>query len=208
MSCSSIPVDPKALDADEAYKLVIGAIVPRPIAWVTTLNNTGRVNVAPFSAFMYVSPKPPMLAISVGRKAGVYKDTGANILACEDYVIHIADMGLIEPLHLSSIEHPPEVSEVDELGLATVPSSLVATPRLRDVPIAMECRFRQCLEFGETQSRLMVGEVIMFHIRQDIMRDGKIDTKALDPICRLGGPRYASLGEIITMQPVQQTRIT
>ena len=113
---------------------------------------------------------------------------------------------MMEPLHLSSIEHPPHVSEVDELGLATVPSTLIETPRLRDAPIALECRFRQCLEFGHTKSRLIVGEVVMFHIRDDILKDGKIDTKALDPICRLGGPRYAGLGEIVTMQPVEQTK--
>jgi len=201
----TVSIDPKALDPEEAYKLVVGTVVPRPIAWVATLNAHKRVNLAPFSAFMFVSPKPPLMAISVGHKAGIYKDTGSNILSRENYVIHIADMSLIGPLHASSIEHPPDVSEVDELGLATVESTLVETPRLRDVPIAMECKFRQCLEFGHTKSRLIVGEVVMFHIRDDIIKDGKIDTKKLDPICRLGGPRYAGLGEIVTMQPVAQT---
>ncbi len=201
----TVSIEPKSLDPEEAYKLVIGTVVPRPIAWVSTLNAGGKVNLAPFSAFMFVSPKPPLMAISVGHKAGTYKDTGRNILAQEEFVIHIADMSLIEPLHLSSIEHPADVSEVDELGLATVPSTLIKTPRLRDVPIAMECRFRQRLEFGHTKSRLMVGEVVMFHIRDGLLKDGKIDTKALNPICRLGGPRYAGLGDIITMQPVVQT---
>ena len=201
----TVSIDPKALDPEEAYKLVVGTVVPRPIAWVATLNAHKRVNLAPFSAFMFVSPKPPLMAISVGHKAGIYKDTGSNILSRENYVIHIADMSLIGPLHASSIEHPPDVSEVDELGLATVESTLVETPRLRDVPIAMECKFRQCLEFGHTKSRLIVGEVVMFHIRDDIIKDGKIDTKKLDPIGRLGGPRYAGLGEIVTMQPVAQT---
>lgn len=201
----TISIEPRSLAPEEAYKLVIGTVVPRPIAWVSTLNGSGRVNLAPFSAFMFVSPKPPLMAISVGHKAGTYKDTGRNILLQEEFVIHIADMSLIEPLHLSSIEHPADVSEVDELDLATVASTLIKTPRLRDVPIAMECRFRQCLEFGHTKSRLMIGEVVMFHIRDDLLKDGKIDTKALNPICRLGGPRYAGLGEIITMQPVAQT---
>lgn len=201
----TVSIDPAALDPEEAYKLVIGTVVPRPIAWVVTRNAQGRLNLAPFSAFMFVSPKPPLLAISVGHKAGIYKDTARNILQEEDYVIHIADMGLIEPLHLSSIEHPPEVSEVEELGLATVPSTLVRTPRLSAAPIALECRFRQCLEFGATRSRLIVGEVVMWHVRDDVITGGRIDSKALNPICRLGGPRYASLGEIVTMQPVEMT---
>lgn len=202
----TVTIDPKTLDPEESYKLVIGTVVPRPIAWVTSRNAQGKVNLAPFSAFMFVSPKPPLLAISVGHKAGVYKDTAGNILREEDYVIHIADMKLIEPLHLSSIEHPPEVSEVEELGLATVPSTLVKTPRLKDAPIALECRFRQCLEFGHSKSRLIVGEVVLWHVRDDIIKGNRIDTKALDPICRLGGPRYAGLGDIITMQSVEMTQ--
>ena len=129
----TVSIDPKTLAPEEAYKLVIGSVVPRPIAWVTSRNAKGAVNLAPFSAFMFVSPKPPLMAISVGHKAGVYKDTATNILQREDYVIHIANMAMIEPLHLSSIEHPPDVSEVEELGLATVPSSLVATPRLKEM---------------------------------------------------------------------------
>lgn len=198
-------VDPKTLAAEEAYKLLTGIVVPRPVAWVTTLSATGSVNLAPFSAFTFVSPKPPLLAISVGRKAGVYKDTARNILASEEYVVHIADRPLIEPMHLSSIEHPPHVSEVEELGLATSPSVHVKPPRLAAAPIAMECRLRHCIEFGETRSRLLVGEVVLFHFRDGLLKAGKIDTKELDPVCRLGGPRYATLGDIVTMQAVAQT---
>lgn len=198
-------VDPKSLAAEEAYRLLTGIVVPRPVAWVTTLSTTGGVNLAPFSAFTFVSPKPPLLAISVGSKAGVYKDTARNILASEDYVVHIADRSLIEPMHLSSIEHPPHVSEVEELGLATLPSLHVRPPRLAVAPIAMECQLRHCIEFGETRSRLLVGEVVLFHFRDGLLKAGKIDTRELDPVCRLGGPRYATLGNIVTMQAVAQT---
>lgn len=198
-------IDPKTLAAEEAYKLLTGIVVPRPVAWVTTLSVTGSVNLAPFSAFTFVSPKPPMLAISVGRRAGVFKDTARNILASEEYVVHIADQSLIEPMHLSSIEHPPHISEVEELDLATTPSMRVKPPRLAAAPIAMECRLRHCIEFGETRSRLLVGEVVLFHFRDGLVKGGKIDTKELDPVCRLGGPRYATLGDIVTMQAVAQT---
>jgi flavin reductase (DIM6/NTAB) family NADH-FMN oxidoreductase RutF len=198
-------LDPNELPAEQAYRLLTGIVVPRPIAWVTTVSATGSVNLAPFSAFTFVSPKPPLLAISVGRKAGVYKDTARNILAGEEYVVHIADQPLIEPLHLSSTEHAPDVSEVDVLGLETLPSVHVKPPRLAAAPIAMECRLRHCIEFGETRTRLLVGEVVLFHFRKKLLRDGKVDTKELDPICRLGGPRYATLGEIVTLQSVAQT---
>jgi flavin reductase (DIM6/NTAB) family NADH-FMN oxidoreductase RutF len=201
-------IDPAYLDPETAYRLITGVVVPRPIAWVTSLSATGVLNLAPFSAFMFVSPKPPMLAISVGRKGNTYKDTAQNILNNEEYVVHIADSSLMTAVHESSTEHPPDVSEVDELGLATLPGERIKVPRLAAAPIAMECRFRQCLEFGETRSRLIVGEVLVFHIRDGLLQNGKIETEALDPIARIAGPRYARLGEIVTLKPVFQTSKT
>jgi flavin reductase (DIM6/NTAB) family NADH-FMN oxidoreductase RutF len=201
-------IDPAYLDPETAYRLITGVVVPRPIAWVTSLSATGVLNLAPFSAFMFVAPKPPMLAISVGRKGNIYKDTAQNILNNEEYVIHIADSSLMNAVHESSTEHPSDVSEVDELGLATLPGERIKVPRLAAAPIAMECRFRQCLEFGETRSRLIVGEVLVFHIRDGLLNNGKIETEALDPIARIAGPRYARLGEIVTLKPVFQSSKT
>ena len=166
---------------------------------------SGVLNLAPFSAFTFVSQKPPMLAISVGRKGPDYKHTAHNILDTEEYVIHIADTPLMGAVHDSSVEHPPEVSEVEELNLETRPSERVKVPRLAAAPVAMECVFRQCLEFGEARSRLIIGEVVMFHIRDGLVNNGKVETEALDPIARIGGPRYARLGEIVTLRGVFQT---
>ena len=201
-------IDPAYLDPETAYRLITGVVVPRPIAWVTSLSATGVLNLAPFSAFMFVSPKPPMLAISVGRKGNTYKDTAQNILNNEEYVVHIADSSLMTAVHESSTEHPPDVSEVEELRLSTLPGERIKVPRLAAAPIAMECRFRQCLEFGETRSRLIIGEVLVFHIRDGLLQNGKIETEALDPIARIAGPRYARLGEIVTLKPVFQTSKT
>lgn len=188
------------LDPQQTYKLLTGIVVPRPIAWVLTRSPGGVLNVAPFSAFTFVSNKPPMVGINVGRKLGGLKDTGNNILAAGEYVVHIADRSLLGPLHESAEEHPPEVSEVELLGLQTVASDFVSVPRLAAAPVAMECRLHQSIAFGVTGSQFMVGEVIAFHLRDGLSRDFKIDTKALDPICRLAGPNYAALGEIITMR--------
>jgi flavin reductase (DIM6/NTAB) family NADH-FMN oxidoreductase RutF len=198
-------IEPSKLGAEQSYRLLTGIVVPRPIAWVSTLSSNGVVNLAPFSTFTIVAPKPPMLAFSVGRKGGIYKDTARNILHNEEYVIHIADAALMNAVHESSIEFPPDVSEVEHLKLETVPSEQVAPPRIAAAPIAMECRLRQCLEFGETRSRLIVGEVVVFHIRDGLVENGKIDTKALDPIARIAGPRYARLGDIVTLKSVFQT---
>jgi flavin reductase (DIM6/NTAB) family NADH-FMN oxidoreductase RutF len=201
-------IDPAYLDPETAYRLLTGVVVPRPIAWVTSLSSDGVLNLAPFSAFTFVSPKPPMLAISVGRKGKTYKDTAQNILNNEEYVVHIADSSLMDAVHESSTEHPPDVSEVEELRLSTLPGERIKVSRLAAAPIAMECRFRQCLEFGETRSRLIVGEVLVFHIRDGLLNNGKIETEALDPIARIAGPRYAKLGDIVTLKPVFQTSKT
>ena len=116
-------IDPTELGAERIYRLMTGIVVPRPIAWVTSLSRSGVLNLAPFSAFTFVSQKPPMLAISVGRKGADYKDTAHNILDTEEYVIHIADTPLMSAVHDSSVEHPPEISEVEHLGLETSTAS-------------------------------------------------------------------------------------
>lgn len=201
-------IDPSMLDAEQAYRLLSGMVVPRPIAWVTSLSGSGVVNLAPFSAFTFVSLKPPMLAISIGHKAGVYKDTAQNILNNEEFVIHIADSTLMTAVHESAEEYPPEVSEVEQLGLETLPSECIKVPRLTVAPIAMECGFRHCIEFGEARTRLVVGEVLRFHVRDGLMQNDKIETEALDPIARIAGPRYGRLGEVITLRTVPRTPTT
>jgi flavin reductase (DIM6/NTAB) family NADH-FMN oxidoreductase RutF len=196
----------KDLETEATYKLITGIVVPRPIAWVTTLSRSGSVYLAPFSFFTCVSPKPPLLAISVGRSGGVYKDTARNILALEEYVIHIADFSHLEALHLSATEYPPDVSEAEKVGLTTVPSDEVTVPRLRDAPVAMECRLRDCIDFGHTRNRLIVGEVVVFHLRDGLVTEGKVAAGALDPIARLAGPSYARLGEIVTMAALHEAK--
>ena len=202
-------VDPKTLSADESYKLLTGVVVPRPVAWVTTLSAAGGVNLAPFSTFTFVSPKPPMLAFSVGQRGGIYKDTARNILAIEEYVVHIADGALIEAVHDSAVEYPPEVSEIEMLGLATAPSLHVKPPRVvgradRDgMPAAPVPRIRRHAQPPDRRRGAW-----RFISATACCKDGKIDTRALDPLCRLAGPNYATLGEIVAMQPIYQTTKT
>jgi flavin reductase (DIM6/NTAB) family NADH-FMN oxidoreductase RutF len=183
-------------DVLASYKLLIGLVVPRPIAWVATLGVTGRVNLAPFSAFTFVSPSPPMIGIGVGG----HKDTAVNIARTGEFVVHIASTAFLDPLHASSIEHPPEVSEVDLLGLKTIPSRTIAVPRLDGIPAAMECRLDSVTHYGKLRSSFIVGEIVSFHIRDDLLHNGKVDTAELDPLARLAGPRYSGIGEPIVRQ--------
>ena len=201
-------VNAHELDAEQTYKLLTGVVVPRPIAWITTRSAAGVVNLAPFSAFTFVSTKPPLLGVNIGRKAGVRKDTAVNILAQGEFVVHIAHAPLVEPLHASAVEHPPEVSEVDLLGLQTSPSTHLKVPRLQAAPVAMECRFHSATPFGDTGAEFFVGEVLCWHVRDGLLTQGKVDSFELDPLCRLGGPWYATLGERSHQQPVAQTAKT
>jgi len=198
-------IEPDSLGPEALYKLLTGVVVPRPIAWVTTLSPTGLVNLAPFSAFTFVSTSPPILGISVGRKAGVMKDTGNNILRTGEFVVHIPDTPLLDAVHQSSVEYPDDVSEVDLLALRTLSSTHVTPPRLAAAPVAMECRLHRSIAFGDTGSEFMVGEICAFHVRDNLLVDGKVDSMALRPICRLGGPNYALLGELVRMAPVSQS---
>lgn len=202
------------LSAEAAYKLLIGSVVPRPIAWISTRAAQGHGNLAPFSAFTFVSSAPPMIAVSVGRRNGGLKDTAINIAREREFVVNIADMRLIRPLHRSSFAFGEHESEIEQLGLATSPSRKVSALRLTDAPINMECKLHDTLEFGNEPTQLFVGEVLHFHVRDDLCVDGKIDSFALDPVARLGGPHYASLGRKITfglrgaLEPAAESQYT
>jgi len=193
------------LTPEATYRLLSGIVVPRPIAWITTLSESGVINLAPFSCFTFVSNKPPLLGINIGRKAGRHKDTGANIHTLGEFVVNIGDVSQLVNIHDSSAEHAPDVSEVELLGLAVLPSETISVPRLACVPISMECKLERVISFGETGAEFFVGEVTVFHIREGLLENGKIDTRALNPVCRIGGPNYATLGEILTLRGIQQT---
>ncbi len=198
-------LDAADLDAEQTYKLLTGVVVPRPIAWVVTRSAGGVLNLAPFSAFTFVSSKPPMLGINIGRKAGVRKDTARNILDTREYVVHIAHGALTAEVHASAVEHPPEVSEVDLLRLQTAPSMHLAVPRLVVPPVAMECRLHSVTPYGQTGAEFFVGEVLCWHLRDGLLKKGKVDSVELDPLCRLGGPNYATLGPVQRLEPIGQT---
>jgi flavin reductase (DIM6/NTAB) family NADH-FMN oxidoreductase RutF len=196
-------IHPADLIGDAAYKLLCGLVVPRPIAWVSTRSAAGASNLAPFSCFTFVSHRPPMLGISIGRRPGNspggLKDTARNIHETQEFVVHIGDETLLAPLHRSGAEFPPEVSEAEVLGLELAPSRLVAPLRVALAPIAMECRLHRVVDFGSNQ--FFVGEIQLFHIREGLAIENKVDAGQLRPVARLGGPNYSTLGEIIGMPP-------
>lgn len=198
-----ISLDPDDLPTSGKYRLLTGIVVPRPIAWVTSAPSAGApVNLAPFSCFTFVCYEPMLLAFVVGQKLGRLKDTAHNIDSSRQFVVHIADDTLLEPLHFSAIEHPSNVSEVQHLGLRTVESDVVGVPRLEKAPVALECELDQVIEFGDIRSRMIVGRVVRIHARDGLISNGKIETSDLNPVARIGGPRYATIGEVLSMPPI------
>lgn len=191
-------IDPAQNTTPENYKIMTGLVVPRPIAWVSTLNEAGATNLSPFSAFRFCSHKPPMVAISIGLKDGaLLKDTGNNILRTGEFVVNIVNGALLDVMHNSSASVPADVSEAEVLELHQLPSSTIAPTRIAAAPACLECKLHVAIPLGEERNVLMIGEVLRFHVNDDLFHDGKIDTVSLDPVARLGGPNYAVLGKVI-----------
>lgn len=191
-------IDTQGLAPLGAYKLLTGAVVPRPIAWISTVNEDGGVNLAPFSAYTYVSSDPAMLGINMAKRNGERKDTIVNVLRNKNFVVNVVDQSLIDEMHQSALEYPRGVSEATVLQLDCVASAKVSTPRLARARVAMECTLDQIIEFGN-RTEFVIGIVQAFYVKDELFDDNKIDAAGLDPVARLAGPRYAQLGEILTL---------
>lgn len=187
------------LDKSAAYKLLTGVVVPRPIAWISTMSPSGQSNLAPFSCFTFVSADPPMIGFNCGLRNGAHKDTAANIHASGEFVVNIVDETLLDPMHRSAADFPADIDEMNVLGIQSDQSDVVAPRRVTASPISLECVLERVVEFGRSGAEFIVGEIKLFHIRDDLIRNGKIDTEGLRPLARLAGPVYAKLGQIIRL---------
>ncbi|MFG0464488.1 flavin reductase family protein [Pseudomonas putida] len=196
-------IDGRGLDPDSAHKLVVGCVVPRPIAWVTTVDQEGRVNAAPFSSYNYVSTSPTLIAINIEHRDGQPKDTARNIRESGEFVVNVVTEANMELMHHCAWTYGPDESEVDLLGIELLLSRCVSAPRIASTPVQMECRLHQALILGNGSSTLFVGEVVAFHLSEEIFDGRRIDSAKMRPLARLGGPFYAALGEIFH-RPFQQ----
>jgi flavin reductase (DIM6/NTAB) family NADH-FMN oxidoreductase RutF len=186
--------DLDTLSPDNRYKLLTATVVPRPIAWITSLDAAGRLNAAPFSFFNALVGDPPIVGIGIGgrhagREAGRWKDSAANIRARGEFVVNLVPHALREQMNVTAIEFDAEVDEVAEAGLTTLPSAKVAPPRLADSPVALECERFVILEVAVDRT-IVLGRVVAMHVRDDAVLDVArchIDTPKLDLIGRMHG---------------------
>lgn len=196
-------IDPRDLNYRDVYRLFMSAVVPRPIALVSTIGENGIFNLAPFSGFGTMGLRPSLVHISIARKRdGQKKDTLVNIEFSKDFVVNVVNEALAEAMNQSSAEYPSDVDEFKEVGLTPVKADIVKSPMLAESPVNMECRLVQILEFGELprSTSVVIGEVVRVHIKDGLYVNGEIQASALMALGRLGGDLYCRTTDIIEMK--------
>ncbi|NPA34367.1 MAG: flavin reductase family protein [Chlorobi bacterium] len=174
----------------------IGSVVPRPIAWITTLNEDGSVNLAPFSFFNAFSSHPPIVAVGIALKPdGSQKDTLINIQRTKEFVVNVVSEELLYPMALTSQPFPYGVSEVEKAGLTLIPSEKLRTPRVEESPIHIECELLEVKQLSD-RNFMVIGKVVVWHIRENMLFKGKRpDPRKVKPIARLGRLWYATINK-------------
>jgi len=198
-----LSIDPLALCERENYKLLIGSIIPRPIAFVTSLSEEGVLNGAPFSYFNIVSSNPPLISLSIQRSGGKQKDTARNILHSKEFVIHVVDDENVQKINETAATLPPDESEIELSQLIPVNSVKVAVPGIEEAKIRFECTLEQSLELGGGDAPgcdLIIGRIVHLHIDPAVYQEGKIDPRALGAVSRLAGINYAKIGDIFSIE--------
>ena len=193
-------IDPSETSAKDNYKLLIGAVLPRPIAFVSTLSKSGIPNLAPFSFFTVITAKPPTLcfAPALKGKEAEKKDTLANIEETGEFVVNVVSEDIAVQMNETATDFPSDYDEFEHAGLTPEPSVKIKVPRVKESPVNMECKLHQILYIGDGSpgsGALVIGEIVQYHIADELYTDGKIDTGLLKPLGRLAGMEYATLGK-------------
>ncbi len=197
-------IDVSSADAFTVYRALVGLVVPRPIAWVTTVDLAGRVNLAPFSFFNTFGANPPIVVFSPTlRRDGSKKDTLLNVEAVGEFVVNAAVEELAEKMNSTSAELPRGQCEADCAGLTLAASARVRPPRVAESPVHLECLVRGIMSMGDgpIAANLVIGEVVLIHIEERVLDSaGGVDPRKLRAIARLGGSDYCRTGDLFQME--------
>ncbi|MDQ0269630.1 flavin reductase family protein [Cytobacillus purgationiresistens] len=187
-------ITPVNLNWKETYKLLVGSILPRPIAFVTTVDRNGIVNAAPFSFFTAISADPMLICFSPMRKGtdGSKKDTLANIETTKEFVINIVSEDFVDQMNICAADYPSNMDELEAAGLTKAESSIVNPPRVKESKVHFECLLQEVLHFGDKAGAgsLVIGKVVHVHIAEDLYEGGRINSAGLNPIGRMAGHIY------------------
>ena len=194
-------IDLSALEARHAHDILTGCMIPRPIAWVSTVNADGKANLAPFSFFTGVSWSPPVVAFSaVNRADGSMKDTVVNIRQTKEFVIHIVSADLLKTMEETAKPIPYGEDAACVHGIHLLPSQAVKPYRIQEAKVALECKLEQIVTVSEgaNAGNLILGRVQLLHVKDDLLLDGReVDWHGLDALGRLSGNRYCTVRSVI-----------
>lgn len=182
----------------ENRKLLSGSVLPRPIALISTLQENGKLNMAPFSYFTIVSATPPLVSVSVRYDTDTQKDTSRNIFRNKEFVVHIISPDFLEKANETSTSLSPEESEVEFAGLTPISSVSIKTPGIKEAKVRMECEYVTHVPFEHND--LIIGKIKTFHVDEEVYDNGKIKLEVLNPVSRLSGKRYGLIGDIISLE--------
>jgi flavin reductase (DIM6/NTAB) family NADH-FMN oxidoreductase RutF len=198
-------IDPTTISYKSVYKIMTGSILPRPIGWISSIDSSGRPNLAPFSFFNAVCSNPPtvLFCSSIRGSDGKTKDTLNNVRATNEFVVNIVTEELLQAMNASSIEAPPDFDEFNYAGLTLAPSVMIKPPRVKESPIHYECRVKQIIDISDQPggASIVIGSIIHIHVDDGVMfGENKIDLTALKPIGRLMGSGYCRVTDIIEIE--------
>ena len=195
-------IDPVSLSQLDSYQLLVSVIVPRPIAFVSTVAENGVLNLAPFSFFTGICAKPPTICFSVVRRRGGKKDTVRNIEATGDFVVNVVSERSAQAMNQTAADYLPEVDEFAAVGLTPVACDRVRPPRVGEALVSMECRLDEVREYGEMPyvTSLIIGEVVLFHIDDVVHQHGAVDYAVLEAVGRMGRDLYCRTNDLFEMK--------
>ena len=191
-------INPKDSDLVSIYHLLISGVSPRPIALVSSIDSNNNINLAPFSFYNAFGANPPIIGFSpaLSGRTGLPKDTLLNIKETEEFSISVVTSSIVDQVSLSSCEYDKKIDEFVKSGLTKKKLDLINSPGVKESPFIMECKLIKILELGGKPSsgNLILGEVLMFHIKEDILDDrGRVDLRKIDQVGRSGGPWYTEV---------------
>ncbi|MCP9850994.1 flavin reductase family protein [Cyanobium sp. Morenito 9A2] len=193
-------IDPDALDGGTLYRLCTSLVVPRPIAWVSTISAKGLPNLAPFSFFNAISDQPAVLMVSIGARRDREKDTLQNIRQTHCFAVHVVDERLAGAMNITATDYPPGTNEFEAAGLSAMPCSRIVAPRVRDAAACLECELMELIPVRGTSFCMALGRVVMVHVQERCLGpSGAAMAQALRPVGKLALNDYTPLGEVFEL---------
>lgn len=196
--------NPDTLEASAIYKLLTGSIIPRPIGWISTIDENGINNLAPFSYFNMIGDDPPHVMFSTRRDNNTNKDTLNNVLTNKHFVVNMVTEELVEQMNATAQVVPAEVDEFELVGLTPIASTKIKPNRVKESPIQFECEMVHHY-FLENHKQggacIVIGRIVMMHIDESVLLDNyKVNMEIYKPVARLAGSNYSKIGEVFTIK--------